>query len=62
MLAIRINRYGRRTLRTCSQEVNEILLELVGELFDVFLGIFADEEHLSDMRFALDVAPCKPRC
>lgn len=48
---------GGMAMRTCFQEINKVLQELVGELFNVFLGIFADEQHLSDMRFALDMAP-----
>lgn len=38
-----------------SQELQEIALELVAEVVDVFAGIFADEEHLADVGFGLGV-------
>lgn len=49
-------------MRTRFQEINEVFHELVGELFNVFFGIFADKEHLPDMRFTLNVAPFESRC
>lgn len=40
----------------CAQELEEVSLELVGEVADVFAGVFADEEHLADVGFGLGVA------
>lgn len=39
----------------CPQQLKEISLELVAVVVDVFLGIFANQKHLSDMRFGLCV-------
>ena len=39
-----------------AQELQEVALELVGEVVDVFAGVFADEQHLADVRFGLGVA------
>lgn len=39
-----------------AQELEEVALELVGEVVDVFARVFADEEHLADVRFGLRVA------
>ncbi len=39
-----------------TQELEEVSLELVGEVVDVFAGVFADEEHLTDVGFGLGVA------
>lgn len=39
----------------CAQELEEVFLELVAVVVDVFLRVFADEEHLSDMRLGLCV-------
>lgn len=38
------------------EELQEVALELVGEVVDVLLRILADNHHLSDVRLALDVA------
>ena len=39
-----------------AEELEEVALELVGEVVDVFAGVFADEEHLADVGFGLGVA------
>ena len=38
------------------EELEEVALELAGVVGDVFSGVFADEEHLSDVGFGLRVA------
>jgi hypothetical protein len=35
--------------------LEEIALKFVAVVVDVFLGVLADEEHLSDVRFGLGV-------
>ena len=39
-----------------AQELQEVALELVGEVVDVLARVFADEQHLADMGFGLRVA------
>ena len=39
-----------------AQQLQEVALELVGEVVDVFTGVFANEEHLADVGFGLRVA------
>lgn len=39
----------------CAEELQEVALELVAVIIDVFFGVFADEEHLSNVRFGLRV-------
>lgn len=38
-----------------SQQLQEIALELVAEIVDIFARVFADEEHLADVGFGLGV-------
>ncbi len=38
-----------------SKQLEEILLELIAVVIDIFLRIFADEKHLSDVGFGLRV-------
>lgn len=37
------------------EQKKEVFLELVGVVVDVFLWVFADEEHAADVRFGLGV-------
>jgi len=38
-----------------AEELDEVVMELAGELFDELAGVFADNLHLTDVRFALDM-------
>lgn len=39
----------------CAQQEQEISLELIAIVVDVFFGIFANKKHLSNMALALDM-------
>ena len=39
-----------------TQQLQEIALELVGEVIDVFSWVFTDEQHLADVGFGLRMA------
>lgn len=39
-----------------SQKFNKVLQEVATELFDMLLGVLADQEHLSRVAFTIHVA------
>lgn len=43
-----------------AQHIHKILNKLLAVVFDIFLRILADQQHLSNVAFALDVAVFTP--